>query len=220
MHNPVHIIDEYAAKITRSLDIVVYSLEGLYEKTARDNPTNRGLGEFWLMSNAIIANGLTTAMNELTEAADALYASLSDSERAHYEAQHDSVFDHGVAYESFGALFTQAKLTYAKRLREVISARAFGIDTYNPNPKIMTRAGHQWNFSDYAYLNSRQLLVDWYNNAKIEYLSAIGAEEFGLFTNDPELMYTSYKVADYPEIAAKLFHPRTTKLVGDEYVAP
>lgn len=219
MHNPIEIIDTNAAIIARSLDVMVYSLEGLYEKMARDNPTMHGVSEFWLLASKVADQAVANTLNQMSVAHESLYASLSDSERSHFDEQSDYANDVEIAQGAFGAFFTQAKIAYANRLRAIVAARAFNMDTYNADPKIMTRNGRRWNFSDYAYLTARQLMVDWYNGIKIDYLSNIGATEFTLLTDDPELIYATYKVEDYPHIAADLFHPRTSKLVGSAYVS-
>lgn len=219
MRNPIEIIDRNAEAIARSLDIMVYSLEGLYEKAVRESPTTPGLAQFWANASLVSDQSVAMAMNMVAEAARELYASLSDSERVHYDTHTDSANEAEVAYESIGAFFAQAKVSYARRLREIVTARAFNTDTYTADPRIMTRTGRRWNFSEYAYLTVRQLLVDWYNNAKVSYMAASGFKQFTLLTDNPELIDSVYDVADYPQIAADLFHPRTTKLVGEPYVS-
>lgn len=218
MHKPVNILDQHAEAISRSLDIMVYSLEGLYEKMARENPTAQGVHQFWIMAHDLGDQSITATLQKLQSGIDALKASLSDSERDFLAAHDDSENFIGVAHESFGAIFAQARVAYAKRLRDLVAARAFGTDTYTANPKYMARNGHRWDFTEVTYLNSRQLMVDWYNGVKIGFLAEQGVEEFTLLTDDPELIYSTYRVDEYPQVAAELFHPRTTKLVGGAHV--
>lgn len=216
---PQSIMDTHAEAIARSLDIVVYSLEGLYEKYARDNPTPQGIREFFALSSGVVRDAQEQSMAKLHQAIDALHASLSDSERDHVALLSSHVNELGEASEAFGAFLTQAKLSFCKRLRDIVLAQAFGTDTYKANPRIMTRTGRTWNFTEYAYLTARAAMVEWYNGAKIAYIAGTGATEFTLLTDDPDLIESTYKVADYPMLAGELFHPRTSKLVGGAHVS-
>ncbi|WEU67483.1 hypothetical protein [Xanthomonas phage JGB6] len=222
MHKPIDVIDSYSEDIKRSLDIMVYSLGGLYEKIARDNPTPQGIREFLVYTRQISDQSVANAISGLRSGIEALRATLDESQALQrvrlIHSDDDSEELLGVAQEAFGAFFAQARVFYAKRLREIVSARAFGYDTYSQDPRIMVRNGASWNFSEYAYLTARQYLVSWYNETKIQDFAERGVEEFTLLTDDPELIHSVYRVEDYPQYAEKLFHPRTTKLVGSEYV--
>lgn len=220
MANPLEIIDRHTAEITRSLDIVVYALEGLYEMTVRDQPNIRGLQNFWMQASDIVTRSTLNTANLLSDAEEELAASLSTPERVHAESLASDTFDVEIEYSAIGAFLEQAKVAFARRVREVIAAKVYGMDTYNADPHIMTRNGRRWNFTDYAYLMIRQILVNWYNEVKIDYLASQGVEEFTLLTEDPDLFYTTYRVDEYPNIAPELFHPRTTKLVGGANVSP
>lgn len=213
--NPIEIIDRHSEAIARSLDIVVYSLDGLYEKTVRDNPSMQGIYQFLTLAGQVTNESVQRAVDQLQSATIELGSAVIDSKHVReQDLDADSDDTHGEAYEAFGAFFTQAKLFYAKRLREVVVSKSYRFDTYSSDPRIMTRNGRRWNFSEYAYLTSRQLLVDWHNNTKIAAYAAAGVTEYTLMTDDPELMYGVYEVENYPEDAPTLFHPRTTKLVG------
>lgn len=219
MANALSTIESYAQSIARSLDILVYSLEGLFEVTVRDNPSLLGLRTFMVTSQSLSDEALDTVVLKLHEAIDVLKRSLSTSELDHFDSAFDIELFDGVAYDAFGAFFAQARTAYAKRLREFIMARASGTDTFNAEPKIMTRNGRRWNFSDFAYVASRGLLMDWYNGVKISHLSDQGIEQFTVFTTEPDAEYGPYKVSDYPELAPELFHPRAPRLVGGAYVS-
>lgn len=220
MSKPIDLIEESANAIARSLDVVVYSLDGLFERAVRDRPDYRGLTEFINQASAISDDNVNRVVARLVESMDALKASLSDSERVRLSERDDDTEAYaGEAHEAFGAFFAQAKLAYAKRLREVIAAKSFGFDTYNADPRIMLRNGQQWHFSVFAYLQTRQMLVNFYNNTKIGLYADAGIAEYTLDTEDAELMFEPYSVENYPEDAAKLFHPRTMNLVGVPYVS-
>jgi hypothetical protein len=148
-----------------------------------------------------------------------LEASLSDLER-NYLAEHQSDVETSQdATDAFWGAFTQVRAAYAKRFRDIIAARAFGTDTFKADPKVMTRAGHRWNFTDYTYLTARKMLIDWYNTVKIGYIASVGMDKFMLDTEDPEFADKVYDVEQYPDLVEELFHPRTTKLVGGAYVS-
>lgn len=219
MHKPIHTIEAVAQEITRSLDIIVYAIDGLYEKTVRENLTPRGIGEFYRAAGSLMVTTLQAVLVKLSNGRTALEASLSDSERTFLNAYADSELQHHDAHEALWGVFQQVRATYMKRLREVAAARAFGTDTFNPEPRVMTRNGRRWNFSDYAYLTVRGMLVNWYNEAKIGYIASINGTEFVLDTEDPTLLDMVYKVEDYPVLSDVLFHPRTSKLVGGIYVS-
>ena len=219
MHNPIDILDINAASIARSLDIMVLSTESLYEKFVREDPSVRGMKTFWFHANQVRLNAVDLAIEKLLDGRSALSESLSDSERVHVERNDDTETFNLVAREALNSFMSQVQTIYAKRFRDIIAARAFNTDTYNPNPKVITGSGRKWNFTDFAYITARQLLVDWYNTSKLSYLIDNGHEEFFLLTRDPELMTETYRVDEYPEIADKLFHPRTTKLIGGPNVS-
>ena len=220
MSNPIEIIDENALSLARSLDIMVYSLDGLFERTVRDNPTMLGVADFWARASDVSLENMNRVSDRLRDAMLELRASLSDSERVR-ELERDDDIDavRGEAYEAFGAFFAQAKLAYAKRLRQIVAAKAMGYDAYSADPKIMLRNGQQWNFSDFAFLQTRQFLVNYYNDTKIRLYAEDGVEAYTLITDDPDLMYEVHRVEDYPDEAPTMFHPRTTKLVGAPYVS-
>jgi hypothetical protein len=209
----INIIDTYAQQISRALDIVVYSLEGLYEKTVRDMPNMLGLRNFWALTDGILASAMVGVMASLQNGTDALGASLSQSQRDFLAAHVDDALFYGAAYESIGAFLAQARVAYARRLREVIASRAFGVDTFNPNPKIMSRDGRKFDFSEAAYLTVRQTLMDWYNQSLVGYLVSVGSETFAIESNQ-DAMFDLYPLADYPLVAQELFHPRSDKVVS------
>lgn len=219
MLKPLQIIDRQATEIARNLEIVVYSLEGLFEITARDNPTYQGLQWFWVQGNDVVARAMSVSLGKIATARDELATTLSTPEREYLEKLSVDASDAETLYTSIGAFLAQAKVTFARRLREIIAARAFGHDTYNSDPRMMTRTGRRWSFSEYAYLMARQALVEFYNETKIGYMAAMGVKEFMLLTEDPTLIDTVLKVEEYPELVETLFHPRTTKLVGGPYVS-
>lgn len=220
MSNPIEIIDDNALSLARSLDIMVYSLDGLFEQTVRDNPNYLGLTQFWSQASEVSMENMSRVGDRLRDAMYELRASLSDSERVRELDRDDDIeVMLGEAYEAFGAFFAQAKLFYAKRLRQIVAAKAVGYDAYSDDPKIMLRNGQQWNFSDFAFLQTRQHLVNYYNDTKIRLYAEDGVEAYTLLTDDPELMYEVHRVEDYPDEAATMFHPRTTKLVGAPYVS-
>ena len=215
MLNSIETIDEIANKIASTSDIVIFTFQGFYELIARTNPTQGGLSEFLVYSNQIVQGNLSDITSTLRDGLHTLLErSLSDSERLHFYSVRDSLKVEETAYEAFGAVFVQAKIEYARSLRNVIGARVFGMDTYNPDPKIMSRNGKRWNFSEYVYLSARQMLIDWYNFVKISYIAEKGFKQFNLLTENKDLIDAVYEVEDYPEIAQTLFHPRTSKLVG------
>lgn len=220
MSNPIEIIDDNALSLARSLDIMVYSLDGLFEQTVRDNPTYPGIAKFWSQASEVSVDNMNRVSDRLRDAMYELRSSLSDSERVRVIDSNDDIEAMiGEAYEAFGAFFAQAKLFYAKRLRQIVAAKAVGYDAYTPDPKIMLRNGHQWNFSDFAFLQTRQLLVNYYNDTKIRLYAEDEVEAYTLISDDPDLMYDVHQVADYPDEANTMFHPRTTKLVGAPYVS-
>lgn len=220
MSNPIEIIDENALSLARSLDIMVYSLDGLFERAVRENPTYPGIAEFWSQASEVSLDNMNRVSDRLRDAMFELKASLSDSERDRVSDSYDDIDAMlGEAYEAFGAFFAQAKLFYAKRLRQIVAAKAVGYDAYSDDPKIMLRNGQQWNFSDFAFLQTRQLLVNYYNDTKIRLFAEDSVEAYTLITDDPDLMYEVHRVEDYPDEAASMFHPRTTKLVGAPYVS-
>lgn len=220
MSNPIEIIDENALALSRSLDIMVYSLDGLFEQTVREDLSYPGVAKFWSQASEVSVDNMNRVSDRLRDAMFELRASLSDSELLRVRESDDDIESMlGEAYEAFGAFFAQAKLFYAKRLRQIVAAKAVGYDAYTPDPKIMLRNGHQWNFSDFAFLQTRQLLVNYYNDTKIRLFAEDGVEAYTLITDDPDLMYEVYQVEDYPDDAATMFHPRTTKLVGAPYVS-
>lgn len=218
--NPIEIINQHSDAIARSLDIMVYSLEGLFEKTVRENPTMGGIREFWARASDVSAESIELAVNKLTAGIDDLRDAVVDSKHVRVSYDDDDSAEYiGEAYEAFGAFFAQAKVFYAKRLRAVVVSKSVGFDSYSADPKIMLRNGQQWNFSQFAYLTTRQLLIDWHNNIKINSYAAAGVEEYSLLTDDPELTYAVFRVDEYADQSAQLFHPRTTKLVGAPYVS-
>jgi len=217
--NPITILDEHSVAIARSLDIMILSTESLFEKFVREDPSLRGLKTFWSHASEIRERSVELVVSKMLTARNDLRASLSDSERLHSETHDDTeMFIHSVR-EAFRAFMSQVQTIYAKRFRDIAAARVFGSDTYNPDPRIVTGSGRKWNFTDYAFLTARQMLVDWYNTSKLDYLTENGYTEFTLYTLNPELMNEVYKVEDYPSIAEKLFHPRTTKLIGGPNVS-
>lgn len=218
MDKAIDVIDQTALEIARSLDIVVYAVDGLFEKYVRENPTTQGLGQFYRAAGQIMVQALDTTMTKMTAAYTSLERTLSASERIQFEALDDSELRYGEARESFWGAFQQVRAQYVKRMREIIAAHAFGTDTFNANPKVMSRNGRRWNFSDYAYLTARRILIDRYNEAKISYIVSIGATGFYMDTNNEELAKQVFSVSNYPDIAAEFFHPRTSNLVGDAHV--
>lgn len=219
MVKPIEIIDTHAVAMTRSMDIVVYAMGGLYEQTARESPNSRGVQAFWVKSGEIAESAVNGVIARLRTGLVDLNSSLSASNALRTSMSDDDIDAAcGEAQNALYALTLQARQSYAKRLREIASAQAFGYDTYQHDPRIMIRSGARWNFSDYAYLTIRQGLVSWYNNERIAAYAEQGVKGFTLLTDDPELMYDHYLVEDYPEVAEQLFHPRTTKLVGAPYV--
>lgn len=220
MRKPIDLIDSTAQQIGRSLDIVVYAIDGLFEKYARENPTPQGLAQFYRAAGDIMTTALQGLMVKLTDGQHALEQTLSASERAIFDSQDDAAIRFGDAQDTFWGAFQQVRAQYVKRLREIIVARAFGLDTYNANPHVMTRNGRRWNFADYTYLTTRRILIDRYNEAKIAYIASLGAQYFTMDTEDPDLANKAFKVSDYPDIAEEYFHPRTQNLVGEAHVSP
>lgn len=219
MVKPIEIINSHAAAMTRSMDIVVYAVGGLYEQVAHANPNARGVREFWVKSESIASHAVEGVVNQMRSALIALNSALSDANALRASISSDDIEAAcGEAESALYALTMQARQSYAKRLREIASASAFGFDTYQHDPRIMIRSGAKWNFSDYAYLTIRQSLVSWYNNEKIAAYTEQGVKTYTLLSDDSDLMYDHYLVADYPDVAESLFHPRTTKLVGAPYV--
>jgi hypothetical protein len=216
---PIDKIETAAQSIARSLEIVVLAMDGLFETVLRDKPTVQGLRQFFAAAESVMQQSLDNVVTKLEVTYDELETSLSDSER-NYLAEHDSHVETSQdASDAFWGAFTQVRAAYAKRFRDIIAARSFGTDTYKADPKVMTRAGHRWNFTDYTYLTARKMLVDWYNTVKIGYIASLGMDKFMLDSDDPEYADKVYDVDQYPDLVEELFHPRTSKLVGGAYVS-
>ncbi len=220
MANPISIIDAQTADIAKSLDMVVAGFEGLFEKMARDNPTSQGLGQYWIMTTQMVAEATQVIILKINAAKSELITSLSVPEQFYLVQQHDSDYSDQTAYSAIGSFLDQSRVAFAKRLRNIIAAHAFGkiVGTSKVDVWIMDRSGRRWNFSEFAYLTTRQILIDWYNQVKIAYMVSVGYTEFKLDTIDPNFVDNVYQIADYPELAQSLFHPRTTKLVGSPNV--
>lgn len=213
------LVDQLARDISRSLDVMVFSLEGLFEKYTREQPDMLGLRTFYQASGQMLSDTLRITLGKIDQAHALLNATLSDSERAFTQTLTDSDLYAREAHEAIGAAFQQAQSAYLKRFREIVAARVFHRNAFNPNPTVMTRNGRKWNFTDFLYTVIRWSLVNRHNNNKIGYIVSIDGDAFTLDTTDPVLAAQHYMVADYPELAADMFHPRTDNLVGGLYVS-
>jgi hypothetical protein len=212
---PIDAIDSAAVEVAKSLDGFVYSIEGLYEKFARENPSMSGFRMFMQSSQAVRELALDSVMTSLDRITTGLKLYMSAPEQFFVSEHDDSESFRELAYRAIGSFLEQVIIACAKKFRAIISAKAFTFDTYTSNPKIVLgQSGRKWNFTEFAYLTVRQLLVDWYNQSKIAYIESIGVKEFTLDTQNIELIGQVYLIEDFPAITESLFHPRTTKLVG------
>lgn len=215
MLKPIERIEAVAQEVGRTVELFGYALDGLFEQSVRGNPSVQGIQLFYQQAGGMMEEFTHQALNKIAHGHEALEASLSDSERTFLAEHTSSDLERSDAVEAFWGAMQQVRAQYTKRLREIIAARAFGTDTYNADPKVMTRSGRRWNFVEYGYLTARRLLVDRYNEIKIGYIVSIGGDSFVLDDGSEEHFY----VENYPIIADDLFHPRTTKLVGGIYVS-
>lgn len=213
----LHLINAHAKGAAFSLGVTVSALEALVGQYAQSNPTVQGLNIFWQESTALIGASQVTAMQDLDAAIRALEQSLSVSERAFYFSHsHDDTVLRS-AHASIGAFLEQSRLAFVQRLRGLVAARAFGMRATRVDPLIMDRAGRRRQFSEFAYLTMRQILMNWLNNTKIAAVQDGGYDRFWVQDNEVEVVAV-YDVVRYPELVDELFHPRAQRIVGGPYV--
>lgn len=214
MHKPIDLIEAKTQALTGRVETVFYALGGLFAQYSA-NPNTRALRGFLVEADNMLEAALEDSSVALVDAVeDVLKASLSAPELTFFETYDDSADYYLSARDALWGAFQQVRMHYARALRAMIVA-----NTGQPNtltlPKIMTRNGKKWEFREYTYLTVRSLLITDYNEVKIAYLKSIGATEFTVDTAKPELFYETFPISDYPNIAEKLFHPRSINLVGE-----
>ena len=217
MDKPIDVIDQTALDIGRSADILLYTIEGLFERFIRTSPNLQGLHSFNAAADAVLANTMEIVLGKLSQGALSLEQSLSAPERDLFR-QHDARDElHGDAQNAFWGAFQQIRIAYVKRMREMITVKALSAGI--PNAQVMNRAARRWNLSDFAYLTGRRLLMDRYNEAKIGNMVNNGYTRFIMDTENKDLINLDFAISEYPDIAKEYFHPRATNLVGEPYVS-
>lgn len=218
MANQLHLINVNAKATAYGLGVTVAALDALVTQYSQSNPTPQGLNTFWQESNALVASASRTAMLEIDVCIRALERSLSVSERAFYFSHRNDDSTLEIAHAAIGAFLEQSRIAFVQRLRGIVAARAFGMRTQLGEPLIMDRAGRRRQFSEFAYLTVRQVLMNWLNNTKIAAMQAAGQTHF--WVDDSEATVTAvYAVDKYPELVDELFHPRAPRIVGGPYVS-
>lgn len=214
----ITIMDTVSMEVSRTFSVMVFALEGLYERHAQRDPNIMGIRDFHSASSPIISETSARINDQMRAGMMQLQASLSVPERDHFQALDDTQNYLDDAQVAIWGASLQAQALFIKRYREMIAAGA-GTRYSATSVQIMTRNGRRWNFSDYVYLTARGTLINWHNNGKISYIRSLGAEMFFVDTLNPSMIMEVYKVDNYPRITDQLFHPRTTKLVGGPYVS-
>ncbi len=210
MREPWNVFEAYAKQVEALFELYGYSLDGLLEENLRDRPNNWGLSYFVGQGANLqfsTARGIETVMRS-AHADLRLFADTSTESTL------------GLFLRSTQNQLGNLMLSYGKRFRDVLVARAWEHYAKSSDPRVTTRAGRAVLAKEWGYLSARKALIDSYNEAKITEIMNQGATRFYVFhedindSRDQEI----FEVRDYPEIKDVIFHPRSNLIIGGAYV--
>lgn len=210
MRNPWLAFDEYSKQVEALFELYGYSLDGLLEENLRERPSTHGLYFF-------MGKGADLQLKTVRGVESIMRSALSDLR----------LFPDGSAESTLGLFLRAANnqlgnllLSYGKRFRDVLAARAWEHYAHSADPRVTTRAGRSMLAKDWGYLSSRKTLIDAYNETQLAEILNQGASKFYVFHSDPSDSRDQeiFEIQDYPEIKDVIFHPRSNLIIGGAYV--
>lgn len=193
--------DGLSSKMASFAELFVYSMDGFFEKTARETPNYLGLSKIRGFAQNVIGEILVTAAKLPRE------FGFDFPDQTAYE----------FFLESLKRQLEEVKLLYVKRFRDILIARAWQTNTGVQDARILTRNARSISITSWVLLSSRKAIIDTYNDNQIKNKVDLGITKFKLDGSD-DLLDTIFDVADYPILKDSLFHPRSTVVVGGENV--
>lgn len=203
MPNVFQNFDGLAEKVSKTMELFVYSMDGYLEKTMREHPNYSGLNRIHSFAE-VVSKEILSSISWMPK--EFGFAFSDDSS---YQFFVDSV----------NRQLQEIKFFYVKRFRDILLSRAWKTNTGSQDPRVLTRNARSISVTNWAYLSARKAVIDTYNDNQIQQLLSSGHTKFKLRTPEGELEEI-FDIQDYPSVKDTMLHPRSNLVVGEPYVYP
>ena len=213
------LIDEAAEHLTTDMMLVVNSLEGVYTRVFREDPSVRGLNRFMAETAEVpdAAHRLAREHLERFQERTAVTRTALDPESP---GNPETL---SLALQQLRTQSEALRLFTARRFRSALVSRLSIAPPLTGGLRLMNRAGHQLQARDMFYLIGRKAAIDIFNEAQIAGLASEGQRTAMVFHRDPRhathgaLISIDARLTGLPhyqEVQDKWFHPRSSAVIG------
>ncbi len=204
-------LDKSAEAFTADMELVVASIEGIYHRVYRSEPSVRGLNRFLSETEQIPAAAARlagTAFDRFQESTPFFRTAFNPENPANPQTL-------SLAVSQIQSATEGVRLQAGRRFRAALVSRS-SIAPPTGSLRVLNRAGQSFNAREMFFLMGRKAMLDLFNEAQIDGLQAEGQQTARVIQRDPShpLHGKVFAIEDYPEIQNKWFHPRSNALVG------
>jgi hypothetical protein len=212
------LIDQSAVDFTADMGLVVDSLEGVYARVYRAQPSVRGLDQFLSETDNLAAAAARLAedsFHKFQERTPFLRTAFNPENPGNPQTL-------SLAVSQIHSMTHGLRLQAARRFRAAIVSRR-SVAPPRSGLRVLNRAGQSFDAREMFFLVGRKAMLDLYNESQIDGLKFEGHQTAQVIHRNPNhaLHGSLFAIGDiagdlphYMEIQNKWFHPRSNAVVG------